>query len=74
MIHMQLLNRGNYIHYKFDVLAQPQNGFQRSFVFQTSGYYLIYGPEVSEDKIDNLPFVEGLVFTPYAYSQWILPR
>ena len=69
-----VLEQGDYIICKVPALDEPAEGTQRSFVIAGSGYYYTTGPEVPQDKIENMPLVEELSATPLAYNQWILPR
>lgn len=69
-----VLKQGGYINCKFPVLAPPSDGFTRTFIVPTGGYYYIVGPEVPEDKLYNWALGEELAYVPYAFSKWTLPR
>ena len=69
-----VIDQGDYINYRFNAMAPPAEGMQRTFIFPVTGYYYINGPEVPEDKMDNWPLFEELVYVPHAYCKWVIPR
>ena len=69
-----VIQRGDYVNYRFAALADPAEGMERSFVVPVSGYYYYSGPEVPEDKMDNLAQAEALIYEPNAFHKYILPQ
>ena len=69
-----VIEQGEYINYRLAAIEPPAEGMQRTYVFPVGGYYYLQGPEVPEDKLDNLDLWEELAYIPNAYSKWILPR
>lgn len=63
---------GSYINYRFEALDEPAKGLRRSFVMPVSGYWYILGPEVPEDRRDNLPLFAILAATPNAFTKVVL--
>lgn len=63
-----------HISVKFPELPPPAEGYQRTFVIPTRGYYYVRGPVVPEDKMGDWPLGQELTYVPYAFSRWTLPR
>ena len=68
------LETGEHINCRFPALPPPAEGYQRTFVVPTGGYYYVRGPEVPFDWKDKLSLAEELTYVPYAFSRWTLPR
>jgi prepilin-type N-terminal cleavage/methylation domain-containing protein len=63
-----------HIECRFRELPPPAEGYQRTFVVPTRGYYYVRGPEVPQDKMGDWPLGQELTYVPYAFSKWTLPR
>ena len=68
-----LVTQGDYIKFRFPTV-NPAEGFDRTYIFSSSGYYNLMGSVVPEDKMYNLDLLYNLTYTPYAYTKWMIPR
>ncbi len=71
-----VFNQGEYIHYAFEAapLEPLQDGYTRSFIVSTGGYYYLLGPKVPENKIYNVFWAKSMARSPSKFLKWIFPR
>ena len=68
------MEQGDFISFRFPILSPPDDGMQRTFIINTHGYFYFKGPEVPQDKKENIELIEEIVKTPPQITMWALPR